>query len=311
MVKKKVQVFVVGQPKSGTTALTHFLGQHPGVTIAQPKEPHYFCTDLARESDAFHGRDAGFFPTRTDEQYAACFAGADDDQILVDASTHYVLSQEAARNIHAYNPSAKIIIMLREPVAFLHSLHQQYVNSAWETEADFTTALRLEQDRKSGKQIPRNTCTPSFLHYCERVRYADQIIRFTEAFGSNVLTIIHEEFSNRNEAYFDRVIDFIGAEAGHTPEFSRVHERKAPRNRFVHSLLNTPLLKNSVRGLLSPQTYDRLKQSAAAILLQRQEAPKIEPGLSERLHGDFREHVLATAQAINRKDLPSLWGYDE
>ena len=40
--------FIVGAPKCGTTALSHYLRQHPRIFFSLPKEPHYFATDLPR-----------------------------------------------------------------------------------------------------------------------------------------------------------------------------------------------------------------------------------------------------------------------
>ena len=39
-------LFIVGQPKSGTSALFSFLKQHPQISPCQVKEPQYFCKDL-------------------------------------------------------------------------------------------------------------------------------------------------------------------------------------------------------------------------------------------------------------------------
>ena len=39
-------LFLVGAPKCGTSALHGFLAQHPDVWMSEPKEPHFFCTDV-------------------------------------------------------------------------------------------------------------------------------------------------------------------------------------------------------------------------------------------------------------------------
>ena len=44
---------IVGEPKSGTTALAEFLSSHPEICMSVPKEPAYFATDLIAESDRF------------------------------------------------------------------------------------------------------------------------------------------------------------------------------------------------------------------------------------------------------------------
>ena len=41
----KVDFFIVGFPKCGTTSLAPYLGQHPNICFSDPKEPYYF-TDI-------------------------------------------------------------------------------------------------------------------------------------------------------------------------------------------------------------------------------------------------------------------------
>ena len=51
----KPNLFIVGAPKSGTSALYRFLKQHPDIFMPKYKEPHFFSKDLQKESDIFHG----------------------------------------------------------------------------------------------------------------------------------------------------------------------------------------------------------------------------------------------------------------
>ena len=93
---------IVGEPKSGTTALADFLGGHPGICMSVPKETAYFATDLREESDRFHGRPA-YFEFRTEEDYETAFAHCEGG-LRGDGSTAYLHSREAAANLHEANP---------------------------------------------------------------------------------------------------------------------------------------------------------------------------------------------------------------
>ncbi|MBM3518373.1 MAG: sulfotransferase [Alphaproteobacteria bacterium] len=48
--RRKPNFFIVGAPKSGTTAMDAYLSEHPDVFMAQ-KEPHYFAVDLLPADD--------------------------------------------------------------------------------------------------------------------------------------------------------------------------------------------------------------------------------------------------------------------
>jgi len=305
-----VDVFIVGEPKSGTTALASFLDQHPDIDVSRPKEPHYFATDLIRESDEFHGGSRRHFEVRTPDEYAACFAHSAPSRHKVDASTHYLTSHEAARNIHAYNPDAKIIILLREPVSFVRSLHQQYVNNGTEDEPDFRQALAKEPARKHGAQIPAHTRCPSHLYYSERVKYADHIQRFLDVFPRDqILVLLQEEFMADNEATYRSATEFIGIDSTFTPVFSHVHGSKAPRNRVVHRLLNNSQLKQSVRSVVGAQRYDKFKHAASSVFLKQQPRTALDPALRQRLKTAYTSEVTNVARLINRPDLPALWHY--
>lgn len=46
VVKSKVNTFLVGFPKSGTTSLAHWLSESKNVESSTPKETFNFCTEF-------------------------------------------------------------------------------------------------------------------------------------------------------------------------------------------------------------------------------------------------------------------------
>lgn len=305
-----VSIFIVGQPKSGTTALAHFLDQHPNISVSRPKEPHYFATDLIRESDEYHGGKQRHFEVRTKQQYRECFAHALPGSLTCDASTHYLTSKEAAKNIYRHNPDAKIIILLREPTSFLHSLHQQYVNNGSEDEPNFEAALQKEPLRKKGQALPKNARCPSHHYYSERVKYADHIDRFLRYFPhKNVLILLNEEFAADNAGTYRQVLSFLDADPTFEAEFKHVHGSKAPRNQAVHRILNSARLKQGIRTLLGPQRYDHTKQVVAELALKKEPRSPLDESLRQSLKRQFVSEVEELEQLLHRKDISRIWQY--
>src|SRR5882672_1680365 len=113
---RKPDCFIVGAPRCGTTAMYTYLGQHPEIFMSARKEPHFFGTDLS--SPAL---------VRDEQQYLSLFAKAQNEKRAGEASVFYLYSQRAAREIHAFCPSARIIIMLRNPVEMMYSLHSRHL----------------------------------------------------------------------------------------------------------------------------------------------------------------------------------------
>lgn len=125
--------FIVGAPKAGTTSLFEALAQHEDVFCCPVKEPNYFTIDLAaqekstgtadRERPLIRGRPTSLLePPRvgltTDYRaYLDLFHGWKGQRAIGEASTDYLSSVFAARQIAAIAPEARIIIILRDPVA--------------------------------------------------------------------------------------------------------------------------------------------------------------------------------------------------
>ncbi|HEY4812407.1 MAG TPA: sulfotransferase, partial [Solirubrobacteraceae bacterium] len=140
--------FIVGQSKSGTTALYEILREHPQIYMPVVKEPVFLASD----------HHAGLWKTvptrpRTLTDYLALFDDARPEQQAGEASSVYLWSRIAAANIAEVQPDARIIAIFREPASFLRSLHLQMLQNHVETVKDFARALELEPARREGKRI--------------------------------------------------------------------------------------------------------------------------------------------------------------
>jgi hypothetical protein len=308
---KRVDFFIVGEPKSGTTALAQFLGEHPEIGVSDPKEPDYFATDKQAECDAYHHGKHPYFPVRTEEQYAAGFAKLADKRLWGEGSTLYVSSTEAPKNIARHNPDAKIIIMLRNPVDFVNSLHQHLVGIATEDEPDLLKALAKEPARRAGRELAKRTRCPSDLFYRQRAEYSTQIKRYQTVFpDKQILILTAEEFRADNAAVYKQVLAFLGADPTWRPaEFGRVNESRAPRFKALHQVMNSLILKRAINRLFGPQGYEKIKQNVARVLLKQQSVAELDAATRQELKRSFQPEVEATAKLLKRPDLLKLWGY--
>jgi hypothetical protein len=102
---------IIGAQKSGTTWLARGLAQHPQVFMPS-SELHYF--------------DKAWNHSRGLEWYARHFEGASQDQVVGEKSPDYLWVggqgaeghlPDVHRNLHRELPDAKLIVMLRDPVA--------------------------------------------------------------------------------------------------------------------------------------------------------------------------------------------------
>ena len=306
----KPNLFIVGQPKSGTTALHQFLGQHPEIYMSSIKEPHFFCADFHLESDRAYGKQR-FFDFRSESAYMQLFARAKNVKIAGESSTNYLYSQVAAEKIHNFNPDAKIIIVLREPAKFLYSLHSHYVKFTEENEPDFLTALALETERKQEKATSPRVTSPSYLYYSQRVNYYQQIKRYCDRFDSDqIKVVIFEEFKSDNERIFREILEFLGVDSSFTPEYAAINVNKEVKFKAVNNLVNSPLVKSVSKNLLSQEFNDFVRDNIVEKFLWHQAAKTQMPEEIElKLMQQYLPEAIETSELLNL-DLVTKWGYD-
>lgn len=306
----KPNLFIVGQPKSGTTALHQFLGQHPEIYMSSIKEPHFFCSDFHLESDRAYGKKR-FFDFRSESAYLQLFNRTGEAKVIGESSTNYLYSQVAAEKIYNFNPDAKIIIILREPAKYLYSLHSHYVKFTEENEPDFLTALALESDRKQEKVSSPRVTTPSYLYYSQRVQYYQQVKRYCDRFKpEQIKVIVFEEFKSNNEQVYQDILEFLGVNPSFTPEYGTVNANKEVKFKAVNDLVNNPLLKNISKNLLSQEFNEFIRDNIVEKFLWHQ-APKttMPEEIKIKLMQEYQTQVAQISELIDM-DLASKWGYD-
>ena len=170
--------FIVGHPKSGTTALYEMLRRHPQVFMPDVKEPRFFAEDLRSrlQAGAVAGAPREALP-ETLEEYLALFADALPGQVVGESSPSYLRSAVAAQLIADAQPGARIIAILREPASFMRSLHLELVQNRVERELDLRRALADEH------AVAGSTPAPGLPRYTDRVRYVEQLRRYHAVFS--------------------------------------------------------------------------------------------------------------------------------
>ena len=181
----KVNLFLVGAGKSGTSSLASALQSHPEVFVPSIKEPGFFSTYTRAEIENIdpgsmrHGRTLYM---RDKKDYEKLFSEAKSFYKL-DASTAYLHDPSSAAKIHAYNADAKIIILLRDPLERAISNHLMHLRSGL-TSHDFISALKsFYIDRQSGMS-----------NYIKLSLYFNQVFRYIDLFGESVHVMVYDEY---------------------------------------------------------------------------------------------------------------------
>jgi hypothetical protein len=310
--------FIVGHPKSGTTALYQMLIRHPQIHMPV-KEPRFFAPEL--RSRFLRSRFSRLVPSQlpdTLDDYLSLFAGAGPEQRVGEASPSYLRSSAAAERIAQVAPDARIIAIFREPASFLRSLHLQSVHNHIETQKDFAKAIALEPSRRRGKHIPLLSQTPATLLYSDHVRYVEQLRRYHQFFKpENVLVLIYDDFRSDNAATVSAVLRFLGVQE--MPPVTPVKTKPLPaiRSLTLHQLGRAVTLarrNHRARGSATAPAHTARRRNASPLseLWRRTVYTEARPPDDElllELRRRFKPEVVALSEYLGR-DLVSLWGYD-
>jgi Sulfotransferase family len=307
--------FIVGQPKSGTTALYEILRRHPQIYMPELKEPMFLASDLL----AGLLRQTVRARPQTLEEYLALFSDATAQQRAGEASALYLSSQDAAANIARLQPHARIIAILREPASFLRSLHLQLLQDRNETVENLRDALALEDDRRQGRHLPRECPRPAALLYSDYVHYVEQLRRYHAVFpAEQVLVLAYEDFRRDNASTVAAVLRFLDVDDVQPLEATEANRSVRVRSRRLESIVQSvstgrgPLL-GSLKRPVKTLTSRRLRRGALRMARRRvlyTEPPAPDDGVMLELRRRFKGEVVALSEYLNR-DFVGLWGYDK
>ncbi|MGZ8474920.1 MAG: sulfotransferase family protein [Candidatus Limnocylindria bacterium] len=291
----KPDFFIVGAPRSGTTAMYEYLRRHPQVFMPEHKEPQYFGADLAHLHDPL-----------TEEEYLRLFRAAKPGQRVGEATTWYLYSRTAASEIRAFAPEAQIVIMLRNPVDMMYSLYQELSYYRGEV-YDFETALAAEPERRAGRKLGVIR-RPEVHFYRAAAQFAPQVERYYEAFGrERVKVIIFDDFVADAAAAYRDLLRFLGVDDTFATSFERVNESKRPRNALLQDMVIRPprLVARLIPLLRRFPSAHRLRLAVLSANSEPVERPPLDPALRRRLTEDFMPQVRRLGELIGR-DL-SAW----
>jgi hypothetical protein len=295
---RKPNFFIVGAPRCGTRSMYEYLKAHPEITTPiYQKEPHYFGTDFkSRRFDRFRGNEA---------KYLALFAHGADRKRIGEASVFYLYSKLAAQEIYQYNPEAKIIAMLREPVSMLHSYYYRLLKNQDETIDDFAQALVAEPDRKAGKRIPKTLyLMPEALYYSEIVKFSEQLTRYFDLFGrENTHVIIFDDFKADTPGVYRSTLDFLEVDSSFQPDLTPLNPNSRSRSLLLRRLMRNEALVSvgyRVRRISLPVFVAFKRWNARPVPREL-----LDPALKSRLQQQFKPEIERLSELLGR-DL-SAW----
>lgn len=225
-------LFLIGAMKSGTSSMHRHLSAHPQIFMSEEKEPSFFVApdQLARIWPAMYRKRYWSDPAK----YLALFRNAEGARWIGESSTNYAklpLATGVAERIHAFEPGARILYIMREPArrALSHYWHAV--------------------DREFEQRSPEEALVPKSDYFAVS-DYARQLAPYLRLFPETSVRAITMESFERNPARVYRdLLHWLDVDPAFVPEKleARHHEtptliwrtRRGPIARFCRKL-NVP-----------------------------------------------------------------------
>jgi hypothetical protein len=212
-------LFIVGAPKCGTTALSHYLAGHPQIFMTESagmKEPYFFSADLTLAHL--------YWAIRDESSYLKLFEKADPDAVYWgEASATYLFSKSAVSRILQTCTDPRFIVMLRNPVDMVHSHHNEQVKAFAEF-PDFEACWRLQASRLNGHDLPKLFTDGIALQYGEWAKTGAQLERMLALVDrSQVHVILYDDFSVDPAASYAALLDWLGLEHDGQAQFEKIN----------------------------------------------------------------------------------------
>jgi hypothetical protein len=286
--------FIVGAPKCGTSSMHQYLRQHPDLYLPELKDVPFFGSDLENTIPN---------APRDQAEYLAWFSDAPTNARVGDSCTLYMQSRKAAEDIASWRPDASIVVMLRNPVDLMFSLHSHNIWMTDEDILDFDAAMAAEPDRLDGRRIPPLCNYPAGLRYRDVASLGDQLARYFEAFPrENVHVVTFDEFREDTRGVVDGTLEFLGVSSGVDLDLGIVNSRRAPRSLPLQRFLQQPppALERAYRALTPRSMHGQLLPFLNRFNETKSDRQTLSPELRRRLTIEMEPQVRKLEGLLGR-----------
>ena len=281
----RVDFFIVGAPKAGTTSLFHYLDEHPEIGMSSQKEPDYFSDKDIQNRGMYYGKNR----IDTIEKYHDLFDDT-NSKLKGEGSVSYLFYNNVPAKIKEYNPNAKIIIMLRNPIdrAFSHYLMDYRLGVVSNTFEDIVF-----------KQSKHKHASLFYQQYVKVSEYTVQIERYLDFFSAdNILVIDYEDFKEDVLGVVNKTFLFLGVNQGFEPNVIKKYNTfTMPKNYLIRFVYSSVILRRLLTYIIPSVLISQIR----SVLFKSNKKPILEDSTRDFLRKHFRNDINALSVLL-RKD---------
>lgn len=271
----KVNTFIVGAPKAGTSSLHFYLNQHSQVCMSSIKEPNFFS---AKEvENLYYNSDI----VSSTKDYNSLFES--DLKIKGESSVSYLYYPQVARRIYEYNNDAKIIIMLRNPTfrLFSHYLMDKRLGFC-------SVSLQEIYDN-------RGTYPLFFQQFFSLGNYSEQIKKYQEFFDkSQILILLYDDLKLDTKSVVERVFSFLDVEKKEV-DLQVKNQMLVPTNGLLSVIYKFRFIRKFLRFLFPSQLIKSIKKT----FFNSKNIDKLSPSELKMIYNYYEDEISNLEQLIN------------
>ena len=276
--------FIVGAPRCGTTSLSKTLAAHPQVVFSKPKETHYFSLIDQEISPQVVRHEF------LDRYYTGDLAG----RFIGEGSVSTLYMPQAQRRIQQFDPAARFIIAVRNPLDMVASYHSRLLYSLDEDQQDLATAWSLQDRRWQGLDIPPRCREPRLLQYGDMGSLGRYLALMFETVGrENCFVVVFDDLKARPAELYKELLAFIGLDDDGRRAFVHKNSHQGYRSLLLQQYVMNPprWISNLIakRRLTSRDSMKFLRGIRRRI--KKRNKVKVErPALSGELRAELAEY---------------------
>lgn len=311
--------FIIGVVKGGTTSLYNYLQQHSDVYFSPIKETNFFSRFDIDESKLIkeYASDIKinlkkYFANGMKEvvhiahiknikDYNSLFSQVNNEKVIGEISNSYTICPQAVEEINKFNPNAKLLIMLRNPISRIWSQYLMNLREGKTLEKDFIKEIEKDYKKKDkGWGVNHQ--------YLELGLYYEQIRKVLKYFPKEQFKIMFfEDYVNNSESVIHEICNYLEIDPNQNIDFKDRHNAASlPRSKAVNVfLVKTGLLKQ-LKNLFGREMRQKLK----GLLYSTNNIPKIKAEQRKYLI-DFYQKDVENLSSLLNVDLIKKWSFYE
>lgn len=228
----QINLMIIGAQKSGTTALNHYIAQHPKIFTHFTQEFKMFLDKNSYEKGLEYYLsncvENDILKSSTDKKFVAKNVGV-------------LYKPEMMESLYRHNNDVKIIITLRNPIDRAYSAFWYNKSDGTESYDKFEDAIYINDiSRFNGNKRSESSCD-----YLGRGEYSKWLDYVYEVFpAQNVKVFIFEEIIKDLNFNLNQIIKFVGIEEEYKFDSKKKYNKKTNiKSNFIARIFEPGKLK--------------------------------------------------------------------